>query len=358
VNSALAGANAAAPTLDAEITGAVTLASGTTTLIEQSTITNTGNIQLDGLLIVDDTATTLSGTGNVTMAGGIIESAAAGETLNNAGNTIAGTGLIGDGSGHLALDNVSGTIEANGGLLSIDTGTPITNTGVLAAAAGASLQVHDPVAGLGSTTIGVGASAEFAAGYSGSVTFAGSTGTLRLDDAPAFNGEIFNFAGNGTLSGSDQIDLRDINFSTVHDSYANGVLTVGDGTNTATLDFNGSYVLANFSFASDGSGGTIVYDPPVPVSSSSSTEQTRVGGSDRADALVVSGHDAFIFPPDFAHAAVAGHGQEVHAALNPSELANVAAILTAIHDDSHAAAVTQMPHLTADHFHPGDFFVK
>ncbi len=358
VNSALAGANAAAPTLDAEITGAVNLASGTTTLIDHSTITNTGNIQLAGSLIVDDTATTLSGTGNVTMAGGIIEGAAAGETLDNAGNTIAGTGVIGDGSGHLALDNVSGTIEANGGLLTIDTGTTITNTGVLAAAAGASLQVNDPVAGSGSTTIGVGASAEFAAGYSGSVTFEGSTGTLRLDDAPAFNGEIFNFAGNGTLSGSDQIDLRDINFSTVHDSYANGVLTVGDGTNTATLDFNGSYVLANFSFASDGSGGTIVYDPPVPVSSSSSTEQTRVGGSDRADALVVSGHDAFIFPPDFTHAAVAGHGQEVHAALNPSELANVAAILTAIHDDSHAAAVAQMSHLTADHFHSGDFFVK
>jgi len=32
------------------------------------------------------------------------------------------------------------------------------------------------------------------------------------------------------------------------------------------LDFNGSYTLANFKFASDGSGGTIVYDPPAPTS--------------------------------------------------------------------------------------------
>ena len=49
----------------------------------------------------------------------------------------------------------------------------------------------------------------------------------------------------------------------MHDSYANGVLTVTDGTNTDALDFNGSYVLANFKFASDGNGGTIVYDPPA-----------------------------------------------------------------------------------------------
>ena len=43
------------------------------------------------------------------------------------------------------------------------------------------------------------------------------------------------------------------------------MLTVTDGTHTAALDFNGSYTLANFKFASDGSGGTIVYDPPVPA---------------------------------------------------------------------------------------------
>ena len=45
---------------------------------------------------------------------------------------------------------------------------------------------------------------------------------------------------------------------------ANGVLTVTDGSgDTAKLSFNGSYSLANFKFANDGSGGTIVYDPPV-----------------------------------------------------------------------------------------------
>ena len=74
---------------------------------------------------------------------------------------------------------------------------------------------------------------------------------------------IFGFTGNGTLSGSDQIDLKGINFSNIQDSYSNGVLTVSNGTQSAALDFSGSYVLANFEFASDGKGGTIVYDPPV-----------------------------------------------------------------------------------------------
>ena len=95
---------------------------------------------------------------------------------------------------------------------------------------------------------------------------------LKLDSPSTFSGEIFNFTGNGNLSGSDQIDLKGINYNTVHDSYANGVLTVTDGSgDTAKLSFNGSYTLANFDFASDGSGGTIVYDPPVPTSSSQNT---------------------------------------------------------------------------------------
>ena len=111
--------------------------------------------------------------------------------------------------------------------------------------------------------IGAGATLELSAANSASVTFQSSTGTLLLTDAPTFTGEIFNFTGNGTLSGSDQIDLRDISFASVGDHYSNGVLTVTDGTNTAALDFNGTYSLANFKLVSDGAGGTIVYDPPA-----------------------------------------------------------------------------------------------
>ena len=87
---------------------------------------------------------------------------------------------------------------------------------------------------------------------------------LTLDQPSTFSGTISGFTGNGSLSGSDQIDLKGINFSSLQDSYANGVLTVTDGAHSATLNFHGSYTLANFKFADDGNGGTIVYDPPAP----------------------------------------------------------------------------------------------
>lgn len=103
------------------------------------------------------------------------------------------------------------------------------------------------------------------------MTFASTAGSLQLDHSGTFSGEIFNFSGNGTLSGSDHIDLRDIKYGSVQDSYANGVLTVTDGIgDIAKLSFNGSYTLANFDFASDGAGGTVAYDPPAPSSSGQS----------------------------------------------------------------------------------------
>jgi len=123
----------------------------------------------------------------------------------------------------------------------------------------------DPTVTLtGSAIIATGATLEISMVDSQLVSFAGSTGTLKLDAPSTFSGTISNFTGNGTLAGSDQIDLTNINFPSVKDSYASGVLTVTDGTHTDTLKFNGQYTLANFKFASDGSGGTIVYDPAVP----------------------------------------------------------------------------------------------
>jgi serralysin len=147
----------------------------------------------------------------------------------------------------------------------------------LYAASGTILQISQSLSGAsGAVTIGANATLELAAADSASVTFAASTGELKLDQPSTFSGEIFNFTGDGTLSGSNQIDLKGFNYNTVHDSYANGVLTVTDGRgDTAKLNFNGSYVLANFAFASDGNGGTIVYDPPV--SSSSSQNSTGLG---------------------------------------------------------------------------------
>ena len=144
------------------------------------------------------------------------------------------------------------------------TATDTTSAGTSAASSAFDVTVNAPPP----VTIQAGGTVELSQAYAGSVTFNGSTGTLTLDNPSTFSGEIFNFTGNGRLSGSDRIDLKGINFNSVRDSYANGVLTVTDGSgDTAKLHFNGSYALANFKFASDGHGGTIVYDPPVPGSS-------------------------------------------------------------------------------------------
>ena len=99
----------------------------------------------------------------------------------------------------------------------------------LYAAPATSLQISQALSGAsGAATVGAGATLELAAGDSASVTFAASTGTLKLDQPSTFSAEIFGFTGNGTLSGSDQIDLKGINYNTVQDSYANGV-TDGNG---------------------------------------------------------------------------------------------------------------------------------
>jgi hypothetical protein len=159
------------------------------------------------------------------------------------------------------------------------------------AAPGTTLQISQPLTGAsGAATIGAGATLELASADSASITFAASTGMLKLDQPATFTGEIFGFTGNGQLSGSDQIDLAGINYNTVQDSYANGVLTVTDGSgDTATLNFNGSYTLANFQFASDGTSGTIVYDPPVPDSAVAGTSAT---------VATDHGNDTFVFHPN------------------------------------------------------------
>ena len=111
----------------------------------------------------------------------------------------------------------------------------------------------------GTTLTLTGASAE-------AIAFAndkGNSGTLVLDHSASFTGQISGFAGDGTLSNSDSIDLKDIGFATAKEAYAGGTLTVSDDVHTANLHFNGDYVLDNFVLASDDHGGTLVIDPPA-----------------------------------------------------------------------------------------------
>ena len=120
-------------------------------------------------------------------------------------------------------------------------------------------------AGFEPATIATGATVEIAAADSATVTFEGSTGTLKLDDAQTFSGQIFNFTGNGNLSSSDQIDLKDILYGPeTTASYSGtvnaGTLTVSDAHHdTAHISLVGDYENSTFSVASDGNGGTVGY---------------------------------------------------------------------------------------------------
>ena len=127
-----------------------------------------------------------------------------------------------------------------------------------------------------------GATLELTSAYSGTVTFAGPTGTLKLDQSASFTGKI-----GGQLAIGDVIDLTDITAgagATIGYSGNNspGTLTVGDGTRTANIALLGNYSLANFTPSSDGHNGTSVVDPPLSNSSPDACGRQRIDCAGRA----------------------------------------------------------------------------
>nr|WP_244521446.1 VCBS domain-containing protein [Bradyrhizobium sp. DOA9] len=132
--------------------------------------------------------------------------------------------------------------------------------------------VYDPPATT-SMTIESGTVLSLSEPFAQSVTFAnatGTTGTLVIDHAADFTGVINGFDGDGTLANSDLLDLKDIDFSALNGitytedpDHLGGTLTLTDGIDTANIKFAGSYTIDSFHFMSDGSGGTLVLDPPI-----------------------------------------------------------------------------------------------
>jgi hypothetical protein len=128
-----------------------------------------------------------------------------------------------------------------------------------------------------------GSTAEIIGGSGESVTFAGTTGALKLDDAVAFTGQISG------LSGSDALDLADVRFganteATFLGNAEGGTLTVTDGTNTANVALVGDYLSSNWDLSSDGSGGTIVVDPVA----STNWQTLEVGAGGFVDGIDVA----------------------------------------------------------------------
>jgi hypothetical protein len=99
------------------------------------------------------------------------------------------------------------------------------------------------------------AGVQLAAGQASQITFHGHAPTPQA--ASTISGPIIGFTGDGTIGGSDRIDLHGIHFNALH-SDASGTLSVSDRSTTASLQFLG-HAQDNFHFAGDsGNGGTVV----------------------------------------------------------------------------------------------------
>ena len=140
----------------------------------------------------------------------------------------------------------------------------LSNTGALSAAvvmpvdtAAPSPLTVDPIPAI---TVANGATAKIDGASAQSVTFEGSTGTLILNDALAFTGQVSG------LSGSDAIDLADVSYgpstqATFLGDTEGGTLTITNGTQTANIALVGDYLSSYWTVSSDGNGGTLVVDP-------------------------------------------------------------------------------------------------
>ena len=192
----------------------------TTVNLNGATITNGGNaanLSLAGLTQtgpqIDTIAPTAPRIGSDLLSGNVATLTGTAE----AGTTVT----VFDGFRRLgtATVNSSGTWSFATGSLAIGfhsfTATDTDAAGnVSKASASLSATVKGPVTASNppSVTIVGGGTFEIGSASADTVTFAGSTGTLKLDAPSTFSGEIFNFRGNGTLSGSDQIDLDEHQF--------------------------------------------------------------------------------------------------------------------------------------------------
>ncbi len=110
------------------------------------------------------------------------------------------------------------------------------------------------IADISPVTIANGATADIDGPSAQSVTFTGTTGTLKLGDAQAFAGLVSGPCG------ADAIDLSGFAYgtsatATYLGNAAGGTLTVTDGTKTARVALSGNYLSSSWTLSSDGKGG-------------------------------------------------------------------------------------------------------
>lgn len=186
----------------------------------------------DGLTVSGSMApTTFSAFATVEVGAGGVFTLAAGGTIAG-GQTLASKAKLTVAG---ALTN-GGTLEAIGGLLT----------------------VNGAVAGAGQAEI-AGGTLYLRQAFSQNVVFNGKAGELELGKSQGYAAAISGFSKTGATS----LDLRDIAFTgageaTFSGTATSGLLTVTDGTHTATITLIGDYLGSSFLAASDSHGGVTI----------------------------------------------------------------------------------------------------
>jgi len=217
----------------------------------------------------------------------------------------------------------------------------------------------DPAANSGAVTIASDTTLDIASASAAMVSFAngnGNTGELVLDNAKAFTGQIAGFAGNGTISNSDLINLADVNIASVamsktsytQNGNGTGTLSLYDANGHAldSITFDGSYQLANFTIENDGSGHTLIVDPPASSGANANSSVVVNNAGPAANSVVMhdpgpSDNFAFNFV-GVSHPTVTDfHPFSEGPQFGSSTFASVQALF-AMHDDGHGRTVVAL----------------
>jgi Bacterial Ig-like domain len=196
------------------------------------------------------------------------------------------------------------------------------NNAVLSGAgANLGLQINSTTKGAGgssSLTIPKGSELELFGASKANVTFSSGTGELKLDDSLAFTGRISG------LTAADAVDLSDISYgvntkASFSGTTRGGTLTVTDGSHTSKIALLGNYLSSGWTLSSDGNGGTVVVDPPLPPATPSASGNQNAAEDILAQrlALLVQG-----MASTFATSAVSESGTSMTGLLDSASHSN------------------------------------
>jgi hypothetical protein len=231
-------------------------------LLSGSGTVATANLNNEGLVEA-------SGAGHIVVQGRLSNSgrafASAGATLEAASSQNIGK-AIARGDDSILMLGTSG-VALNGGQITAKDGGTVTfghgvdnvTGGQLVVEDGGRMEVTGAATGGIARILGDGSILEFEGSSTANTTTNAvfgkvGLGQLMLNNSSRFTGTVAEFAAG------DTIDVTDVAFVAGKNSYneSTGVLTIGEGVRGAKIQLLGQYTAADFAFASDGHGGTLV----------------------------------------------------------------------------------------------------